>query len=76
MTRRLILAALALFAFLALESCGVDRLAGPVTDARALSAQSFKKDHKTPQNPVPVQVIPVASQGDPVGDDQPLDGHR
>src|SRR2546430_1828490 len=30
MTRRLILAALALFAFLSLESCGVNRLAGPV----------------------------------------------
>ena len=30
MTRRLILAALALFAFLSLESCGVSRLAGPV----------------------------------------------
>ena len=29
MTRRLILAALALFAFLALESCGISRVAGP-----------------------------------------------
>src|SRR5260221_13987049 len=31
--RRLILAALALFAFLALESCGVSRLAGPTSNA-------------------------------------------
>src|SRR5262249_7870786 len=48
MTRRLILAALALFAFLALESCGVSRLAGPVNnDSRTFAATQFKnKKHE------------------------------
>jgi len=42
MTRRLILAALALFAFLALESCGVNRLAGPAgADSRSFGARKF-----------------------------------
>ena len=44
MTRRLILAALALFAFLALESCGVSRIAGPASQTRTFGASKFERD--------------------------------
>ena len=42
--RRLILAALALFAFFALESCGVSRLAAPTSNARTFGAGKFERD--------------------------------
>jgi len=52
MTRRLMLAALALFAFLALESCGVNRVAGPdasvLRTASALKVRQGKKGQLTP----------------------------
>ena len=44
MSRRLILAALALLAFLSLESCGVNRVAGPVNDSRSFGARHFERD--------------------------------
>ena len=44
MTRRLILAALAMLAILALESCGVNRVAGPVNDSRSFGARHFERD--------------------------------
>jgi len=42
--RRLILAALALFAFFALESCGVSRLTAPTSTARTFGAGKFERD--------------------------------
>ena len=62
MTRRMIVAALALFAFLALESCGVSRLAGPVNnDARTFASTQtqFKKKTNKP-TPVIQESAPVA----------------
>ena len=75
MTRRLILAALALFAFLALESCGVNRVAGPVNDTRAFSATAFKKVNN--RKPVPVaQSDPTTIPTEPGQDEQPVErGH-
>ena len=72
MTRRLILAALALFAFLALESCGVSRLAGPVNDSRTFAATQFKK--KPHDNPLPViQPDPTTVPTEPGQDEQPIE---
>ena len=67
MTRRLILAALALFAFLALESCGVNRVAGPTSDARSFGATAFKIDHNKHKNP------PAAEAPAPIATEQPID---
>ena len=73
MTRRLILAALALFAFFALESCGVSRLAGPVNDSRTFTATQFKKKNNN-QKPVPVvQNEPTTVPNEPGTDEQPIE---
>ena len=71
MTRRLILAALALFAFLALESCGISRVAGP--DAAVVrTSQSFKvkKDKKAETTPR-IAENPTTDQGGQ--DEQPVE---
>ena len=64
MTRRLILAALAMLAILSLESCGIDRIAGPATAHQDKPAVLGKND-------------PVAQPAEaPAGDPIPTDGER
>jgi len=62
MSRRLILAALALFAFLSLESCGMARSVAP-------------KPGPQPYNPTIVNPTPVPSM-DPGQNEQPVEGHH
>ena len=65
MTRRLILAALALFAFLSLESCGVSRIAGPTTSHEDKPAVLGKN-----------QPAPEDAPAIPSGDQTPVEGER
>jgi len=63
MTRRLILAALAMLAILSLESCGVGRIAGPATtrDNKPAVSQNYQ---------------PTASPIDQGGNEQPVAGRH
>jgi len=65
MKRRLILAALAMLAVLSLESCGISRVAGPVTSHEEKPAVLGRNQPATP-DPAPL----------PIGDQPTTEGER